>query len=70
MVGERDRAVWEGEELKAANLRVCAGWQAGSWEWVAEQGVHYMNAQTSSGLSLVGSHLWTTALHLGADACS
>lgn len=25
MVGERDRAVWEGEELKGANLRVGAG---------------------------------------------
>lgn len=39
VVGERDRAVWEGEELKAANLRVCAGWRDVA-KWVAEQGVH------------------------------
>lgn len=31
MVGERDRAVWEGEELKAANLRVGAGRDGECW---------------------------------------
>lgn len=40
VMADRDRAVWEGEELRAANLQVGAGcWRGGSgWVGCAERG--------------------------------